>query len=342
MRFLGPCEVCGKKIHTYRGLGQHLRFNVDKDHQALKARWHTWKGQYKAILRCRKCGGLWDVQDSSLRHAKRCPRCEDLRISMSKRAYEKLKFDKPADPRQVMTASGSKAQWDGLKSRSLGWHRGDDLYKRVVGSFLAGDIVRTTLKAQSVTFKVYRAIVEDAVGLKAYKAEAKARKRARSSANIKKAHEKWAAMSPKEKAVEIAKRFRKGSALEKAFAAQLRKGGVSGLAMNQWQSLRIGGQWAPREADIKIPMGVGHKLVVLCDGEAFHGPRFAFGDVKARIADDVATANAYSDAGYSVVRYAESEVKNGLACRHLLSWLPRLRGGERLYRTWHPAVERVG
>jgi len=260
---------------------------------------------------------------------------------MGKREYESLKFDRPADPRQVMTASGSKAQWDGLVSRSLTWQRGDDLYMKVVLACEAGEAVSVTMREQAITYKVYRAIVEDAMGAKAYKRLARQRQKARSADNIKKAHEKWAAMSPNEKAREIARRFRGGSPLEKSLARQLRKRGVSGFKMNQWQSLQIDGKWCPREADIKIPLGPSHKLVVLCDGEAFHGPDFAFGDVHARIADDVATADAYFNAGYSVARYSESEVKDGTACQHFLTWLPRLQAGERLYRTWHPAVERA-
>jgi hypothetical protein len=260
---------------------------------------------------------------------------------MSKKAYEKLSFCKVADTRQLMTASGSKAQWDGLESRSLEWRRGDDLYIGLLLAYEAGQPVGDTLREQAVTYKVYRAIVEDAVGPQAYRSRARARQKARSVANIRKAHEKWAAMTPEEKATEIARRFRKGSLLEKKLAHQLRKAGVDGLQMNQWQSFRIGGKWSPREADIKIPVGAGRKLVVLCDGEAFHGPKFAFGDVTARIADDIATADAYFAAGYSVARYSESEVKSGAACQHLLAWLPRCFQGEQLYRTWHPPVERV-
>lgn len=341
MRFLGSCEICGKAVHTYRGLGQHLRFNQDKAHQTLKARWYAWRDTYSATLRCRKCGELWAVDDPQQKHAKRCPRCEGLRQSMGKREYEALHFDQPDDPRQVMTASGSKAQWDGLVSRSLAWQRGDDLYMRVVLACEAGEAVGVTMREQSITYKVYQAIVEDALGAERYKRLARQRKKARSADNIKKAHEKWAAMSPDEKAAEIARRFRGGSPLEKVLAQQLRKQGVNGFEMNQWQALQIGGRWCPREADIKIPVGVAHKLVVLCDGEAFHGPGFAFGDAHARIADDVATADAYFADGYSVARYSESEVKDGSACRHLLAWMPRLQVGERLYRTWHPAVEKA-
>jgi len=43
MRFLGSCEVCNQTIHTYRGLGQHLRFHTDAEHQALKERWYNWR-----------------------------------------------------------------------------------------------------------------------------------------------------------------------------------------------------------------------------------------------------------------------------------------------------------
>jgi len=107
MFFLGSCSVCGKKVRTYRGLGQHLRFNTDKPHQELKRRWYAWRDQYSATLRCRKCGSLWVISDPKHRHDKWCPRCEGLRQSMSKRGYEKLVFEKPAGPRQLMADSGS-------------------------------------------------------------------------------------------------------------------------------------------------------------------------------------------------------------------------------------------
>jgi len=341
MRFLGSCEVCKKAIHTYRGLGQHLRFNTDDEHRALKTRWHGWRATYRATPRCRKCGELWEIQDPNLKHSKRCPRCEGLRQSMSRRRYESLSFDKPSDPRQLMTASNSKAQWDGLATRSLDWRRGGDLYMRVSLAYKGGQPVGETLREQAVSYKVYRSIVEDAVGAGTYKKQARQRKKARSVANIRKAHAKWAAMTPEHKAAEIARRFRKGSLLERKLASQLRKSGICGFQMNQWQSFLFDEKWCPREADIKIPVGDGRKLVVLCDGEAFHGPKFAFGDAAARIADDVATADAYFAAGYSVVRYSESEVNSGDACRHLLAWLPRCSKGVQLYRTWHPPVEKA-
>lgn len=43
MPFLGSCEVCQKPVRNYRGLAQHLRFNQDPAHQALRVRWVRWK-----------------------------------------------------------------------------------------------------------------------------------------------------------------------------------------------------------------------------------------------------------------------------------------------------------
>lgn len=240
MQFLGACDVCNKALHTYRGLGQHLRFNEDAEHQSLKERWYFWRGEYKATLRCRKCGGTWNITDSKERHCKRCPACEQLRSQVGRRTYEKTQLAKLPDPRRLMAASGSKAQWD-----------------------------------------------------------------------------------------------------ENGLASQLAGVGIGGLALNSWQSLQIQGKWCPREADIKIPVGNSKKLMVLCDGEAFHGPGYVFKDKQARVADDIMTAEAYFDAGYSVVRYAEPEIKDGRALQHLLEWLPQLQSGKRLYRTWHPPVEKT-
>lgn len=62
------------------------------------------------------------------------------------------------------------------------------------------------------------------------------------------------------------------------------------------------------------------EFLVLCDGEAFHGPRFAFGDCSQRIVDDVATADGY----YALVRYSETEIREGTALTHFLACLPKL------------------
>ena len=319
MRFLGACEVCNKVVHTYRGLGQHLRFNEDAGHKSLKERWLAWRAEYRATLCCRKCGGTWTITDSKERHGKRCPSCEHLRSQIGKRAYEKVQPTKAQDPRKLMTASGSKAQWDGLESRHLEWQEGDDLYMRVVRACEAGVPVQTTLREQSVSYNVYRAIVNSAFGVDAYEKRAHERRRA-----------------PLKKGLSG-----RGSNLEKGFAGQISQAGITGFVLNRWQILSVKGVSCPREADIKIPVGGGRKLVVLCDGEAFHGPGYIFGDKQARISDDIDTADAYFDAGYSVVRYSESEIHNKQAIQHLLSWLPRLRAGEHLYRTWHPSVERT-
>ena len=88
-------------------------------------------------------------------------------------------------------------------------------------------------------------------------------------------------------------------------------------------------------------MSDGRKVVVLCDGEAFHGPKFVFGSAQARIDNDIKTARAYYDTDYSVLRYSESEIKSGWALTHLLGVLSRLSSVHKVYRTWHPCVEEV-
>jgi hypothetical protein len=97
----------------------------------------------------------------------------------------------------------------------------------------------------------------------------------------------------------------------------------------------------PREADLKIPLRDGRKVVVLCDGEAFHGPRTIFGDPSRRIKADTETAEAYFSIGYSVLRYSESEIKSGYAAEHVLEVLTRLGVVRRIYHNWCPSEERV-
>jgi len=129
--------------------------------------------------------------------------------------------------------------------------------------------------------------------------------------------------------------------LELGMVDQLRAQGVNSLELNVWQSVPIRGQMVPREADIKISIGGGRKVVVLCDGEAFHGPRMIFGNPQDRILADTETAEAYYALGYSVVRYSETEIKSGVAVKHMLDVLKRLDGCRAIYRNWCPSEERV-
>lgn len=149
-------------------------------------------------------------------------------------------------------------------------------------------------------------------------------------------------MTPEEKAAHIEAKFGNVHTLETLLAAQLVERGVDGIEMNRWQSVPINGCFVPREADIKVTAGPG-KVVVLCDGEAFHGPRSVFVAPADRIRDDVTTAEAYFSLGYSVIRYSETEIESGFAVEHFERVYESLRSGgfTRIYRTWHPCVERL-
>lgn len=320
MKFLGQCEVCGREIPTYRSLGQHLRHASDVAHDALRARWDAWRSEYRAQLRCRKCGELWGITDRAERDKKRCPRCEDLRRSMSGRQYEKLVFEKPPDPRQVMTASGSKAQWDGLSTRHFTWTPEDRTYQQVVQAVESGEHINPVRARLGISYKVFRAIAEHAFGTKRFSLLMRQRK------------------------VDAARRAvmqaQTSSGLEEQFSQSLTLAGIPVVARNAWVTLLVAGKKTHREADIKVALSGSRKLVVLCDGEAFHGPKALYVEPSVRIADDMATAEGFFSLGYSVIRYSESEIVRGEALGHLQSSLPALNQGSSLLRLWHPLEER--
>jgi len=322
MKFLGQCEVCGRKVPTYRSLGQHLRHNQDAAHQQLREKWDTWRGEYRATLRCRKCGGLWEIADKSLKDKKRCPRCNALRFKLGKRRYEALTLDKSPDPRVLMTESKSKAQWDGLRSRSFSWTPGDLTYQRVLQDIEDGEHVHTIQESLGISYKVFKEIAEHGLGKKRFSQLMYRRK------------------------VEVARRmvqqaqFRSG--LEDRFTDSLKTSGIKVSARNSWMTFKVAGARTHREADIKVEFSCGKKLIILCDGEVFHGPRALYVDPADRIADDVATADGFFDLGYSVCRYSESEINSGEALSHLQGVLPSLDNGMRIYRLWHPPIERWG
>jgi len=319
VKFLGDCRVCGRLVPTYRSLGQHLRHATDPSHARLRKKWDTWRAEYRATLCCRKCGQLWEISDIGAKDSKRCPKCEKLRRSMSKRQYEKLTFNKLPDPRQVMSPSGSKAKWDGLSSRHLVWTPGDLIYRQVVAGVKGGEHLNALRVRLGISYKVLRAVAVHAFGAEVVRQLMRQRKVESARRMVKKAQTR--------------------SGLEDRFVADLQVAGVPVVSRNDWLTLEVAGVRTHREADIKVGLPKGRKLVVLCDGEVFHGPNTLYGDPQTRIADDVATAWAFFSLGYSVCRYSESEIGSGQALSHLQRVLPALQGDDRILRLWFPPTE---
>jgi hypothetical protein len=227
-----------------------------------------------------------------------------------------------------------------LRDRSVLWEPDDDLYQQVFTLWREGAHFKEIREKTGAPFSVFQRILTHAVGEDTYRSTVLADKKARAIRMAERAHALFRAMSPDEKAARFS-RMRNGSLLEKTLAGVLSGSGFQGVRLNVWQAVPIEGVRVPREADLKVPIGDGRKVVVMCDGEAFHGPRFVFGDPQARVADDVATARGYFSLGYSVLRYSESEIKCGDAGRHLLQTLGRLRGCQRILRLWYPPLEEV-
>lgn len=151
--------------------------------------------------------------------------------------------------------------------------------------------------------------------------------------------DRYRALSPEEKAQVLKKRFPRVRSKIETLMSDFLSGRGESFVSNDWQSLEIEGKMVPREADLKIDLGTS-KVVVECDGEAWHGPGRIFGDPDFHIRDDELTARAYLAEGYSVLRYSETEIHSGVAFVHLSSTLERLRsGGCRVLRLWHPSVE---
>lgn len=214
------------------------------------------------------------------------------------------------------------------------WVAGDELALRVQRLLEEGGAVVPFLRLESLPYKVFKQIGEHLLGVEGYRVWAARKKSLTGQQNIRLAHAKYERMTPDEKAAYF-QRYRGTCRLERELAASLQGWDVS---MNQWQALQVADRMVPREADLKIALPRGHKVVVLCDGEAFHGPRSIF-DAPQRVSDDVATAEAYFKAGYSVLRYSETEIQQGAAAQHLQGVLNRLCVSGQVYRTWHPLVE---
>jgi hypothetical protein len=190
-----------------------------------------------------------------------------------------------------------------------------------------------------ISFDLFRAVGVYLLGEDGYRVWAKRRVFER-TARMGKAHaDRYRSLSPAEKAEVLKRRFpRARSRIETRMSEFLTKRGES-FVTNDWQALLINGTLVPREADLKIDLGTS-KVVVECDGEAWHGPNFIFGDANRVVKSDLQTANAYFEAGYSVLRYSETEIMSGEAEAHLGQALDRLRlSGGRVFRLWYPLTE---
>jgi hypothetical protein len=221
------------------------------------------------------------------------------------------------------------------------WEPHETLKEEVARTLAGDEKVRDAMLRLGITFELFRACAVYLVGEESYEKWATERMSLRSSRMGKAQADKYRAMSPDEKAEVLQRRFpRVRSKIEVRMSEYLSSMGES-FQLNQWQSLNILGKFQPREADLKLSVDDNRKMVVLCDGEAFHGPRAIFGDVEGRIQGDLETAHAYFDAGYSIVRYSETEILSGFAKTHASDILTRLRSSPdgKVMRTWHPAME---
>jgi phage FluMu protein Com len=316
--FLGPCEACGKFNRNYTALAQHFRFREDLPHQALKDQWLSWRKEYRATLRCRKCGDLFEITDKSRKDSKRCPRCEALFRTLPRRAYEALTFELLPDPRRVDLASGSKA----------GWPVG---YDPVIDT--------TPLKEEAVSILKSGGGLRDlmALGLP----HTKARGLAEDFLGGKDEYAAWVRRRQVETVHKNREQARNSSGLEEHFVEQMTRVGIRPCGRNEWLTLVVQGARVRREADIKVPLGRGRKAIVLCDGVAFHGPGCMYESVESKVEDDRATALAMFDLGYTVLRYSGDEIREGYALKHLSEVLVRVEFfTDRVYRNWYPLEER--
>jgi len=318
--FLGPCEVCCRISRTYLQLAGHLR-RKDPAHQALKARWHAWREVYRATLRCRKCGDLFEIRDKGRKDCKRCPRCETLSQTLSRRQYEALTFDKSPDPRRMNKDAGSRTRWAPGYNPEITWVPEGELYNQVVVAIAQGRGYVAISVECGIPERVVREIATHALGVNGCAEWLQNLKVGTMHANREKA--------------------RKGSGLEQEFENQLQGIGVFPCSRNDWITLEVAGQKVRREADLKVEVGGGRKIVVLCDGVAFHGPGCLYGDPEEKIAEDRDTALAFYGVGYSVVRYSGDEIRNGEAIAHFQKTLSRLTAHKKVYRNWCPAEERT-
>lgn len=327
------CGVCSFPIHSHPSYAQHLRGRPDTQHVEARNRYDEWLEIHLTTYKCAKCKGWYRREAYDHRSGPgRCPPCTHLQQVLPKRAYEAL----------TPEPCGGRVGWESLVTHQEVWTPNETLCNEVRRMLQGGERARDAMSRLGLTFNMLKSVGEYTVGVETYAEWAAGRKRAK-AAKVGRDHADWyRSLSPEQKAAVLQQRFPRTvrTKIEVAMTNALTALGEAGFMVNQWQSLTVSGERVPREADIKLPVDGTRKLVILCDGEAFHGPKCIFGNPQDRIRDDVETAQAYFDAGYSILRYSGTEILSGSAQPHLAGALARLRSGTgRVMRTWHPNVE---
>lgn len=327
------CGVCSFPISSHVSYAQHLRGRHDPRHQQIRDLYEIWLGRHLTTYKCAKCKGWYQRQPLTHRSGPgRCPSCTQLQQTLSNRAYE------AANP----SPCGERVGWESLVVHQETWVPTDALCDEVRRVMLGEEKIRSAMARLGLTFDLFKSVGEYVAGVGAY-TEWSARRKRESASKMGRNHaDAYRALSPEQKAAVLQQRFPRTvrTKIEVAMTNALTSLGETGFLVNQWQSLTVSGERVPREADIKLSVDGTRKLVILCDGEAFHGPGCIYGNSHDRIRDDVETAQAYFDAGYSILRYSGTEILSGSAQPHLAGALTRLRSGTgRVMRTWHPNVE---
>lgn len=327
------CEVCSLPVVSHNAYAQHLRKRKDPRHQELLAVYLRWLETYLMTYRCKKCHVLYQREPHKHKSGPGlCPPCRHLKDTLPSRAYESLKRQKETE---------TFPTWKTLVVQQATWLPNEDLCGEVLRVTQGQEKVSDAMSRLGITFELFRSVGIHILGHGLYMEWASSRKSERCSKVGKLSADRYREMSPDEKAAVLQKRFpRVRSKIEVQMSNDLLSLGERNFQMNQWQSLSVLGRVVPREADIKLTVDGSRKLVIVCDGEAFHGPKCIFGNSEDRIQDDIETAKAYFEAGYSILRYSETEILSQTAKSHVSSVLLRLRSGSSsVMRTWYPPIE---
>jgi len=335
LQTMNVCGVCTVPVESHTAYSRHLHRWKGIHHRGALAKYKAWLATFLTTHRCFKCRGLYqqEPRKGTRSGPGLCPRCRDLKDTLSGRAYEALDLRPPVEEPIV--------GWESLVVQQDVWTPHPALCDEVLRVTQGQEKMRDAMRRLGITYNLFKAVGVYVLGEVAYADCFRKRKWERTS-KVGQAHaDAYRALTPDQKAAVLQRRFpRVRSKIEIRMSDDLADLGEKDIATNQWQSIPVNGVMVPREADIKLPLGDGRKLVILCDGEAFHGPRCIFGNAIDRIHDDTETAQAYFAVGYSVLRYAEIEILTGAAKQHLALTLPRLRAGnEKVLRMWHPPQE---
>lgn len=311
------CSLCGGGIDR-RSKNQNICYKCQNKAKPVK----VIKKEYRDTI-CFKCKSQVSGYFSRKNTRVLCEKCTDLKIK------RKAEYNKSFDDKRYVVANQKRKAIRDIKYA--------ELTERLI-LLLERDIVEgikpihKICKEFNISLKYIRIVAQKVLSDIEYK---KRNYLCRQRAGIiegEKHKERWR----KRKRPNSIFFSKKPNKLEEFFGTQIQNN-IKNIKIryNVWKTLKEldKDSYLHLQTDIAINVG-NYRVCILCDGEAFHGPNCYFRGNTVK--EDEYKSRLLFAYNPFVLRYSESEIKNGFAIEHVKEIIYKIESAEldKIYRSW--------